>query len=228
MTQPVQQPPAGRSAAPVADDVDVLAEACSHQLGEAVTIVSGYIGVLREGGGASPATLRALEGGVDRVRRVTEDLLDLTRVAGRPFVPVRVVLEETVERALAELGPDAAGIEVEAGPFVDVLGDPDQLACALRQLVRAAAAARGPDQDRVRVGIATAPADGARTRLSVTDDARPSRGLVGGVSRGRGPLVGAGATSTIVDRVAVAHGGTATRSDPPGGFAVGFDLEVAS
>jgi signal transduction histidine kinase len=227
MTRPVDELPANRSAGTGSGDVDVLAEACSHQLGEAVTIVSGYIGVLREGGGASPATLRALEGGVDRVRRVTEDLLDLTRVAGRAFVPVRVVLADTVERAVDELGPDAGDLEVSAGPFVDVMGDPDQLSCALRQLLRAAAAARGPHQNRVHVAVATTPVDGDRTRLSVADDARPSRGLVGGVSRGRGPLVGAGAAALIVDRIAVAHGGVATR-DHGDGFAVGFDLVVAS
>jgi signal transduction histidine kinase len=208
------------------DDANRLAEACSHQLGEAVTIVTGYIGVLRESGGASPVTLRAVEGGVDRVRRVTEDLLDLTRVAGRPFVPVRVGLDAAVARALTELGTDADGLEVRAGELGEVMGDPDQVSCALRQLLRSAAAARGPSQERVHVNVTTDPAPEDRTWLRVADDARPTRGLVAGVSRGRGPLVGAGAAEIIVDRVATAHGGTWVRVSGET-FSVGFDLEVA-
>lgn len=217
--------PENRSAP--SDDADVLAEACSHQLGEAVTIITGYVDVLRESGGASSITLRAVEGGVDRVRRVTEDLLDLTRVAGRSFVPVRVVLGEAVERAVDELGTDGDALEVTAGPFVDVMGDPDQIACALRQLLRSAAAARGPNQGRVRVAVSMAPRPPGRTCLSVADDARPSPGIVAGVARGRGPLVGAGAAEIIVDRVATAHGGTWSRStgDP---FRIDFDLELAT
>lgn len=207
--------------------VDVIAEACSHQLGEAVAIIGGYVGVLRESGTSEASTLRAVDGGVERVRRVVEDLLDLTRVAGRSAPHERVALEPLLLRAVDELGGDAQTLEVRSGPLPDVIGDAEQLVCALRQVLRSAAAARGPGQDHVLVMLtASEPVDG-RVWLALEDDADAPPGLIGGLARGRGPLVGAGAADLIVNRVAAAHGGTRIGAMNDG-HRVGFDLPVAS
>lgn len=190
-------------------DIDVIAEASSHQLGEAVTIIDGYVGVLRDLGGTPPSVaLRAIEGGADRVRRVAQDFLDLTRIAGRPATHRPVSLERALRRALDELEDDAHRLDVRVGALADVSGDADQLTCVLRQLLRAAAAARGPDQQRVVVMVRTEAADAGRTALLVIDDARPSAEIGESVARGHGPLIGAGTAGTITRRVAHAHGGS--------------------
>lgn len=193
-------------------DVDVIAEASSHQLGEAVTIIDGYVAVLQDlGGGTSPSVaLRAIEGGADRVRRVTQDFLDLTRIAGRPAIHRPVSLERALRTAIDELAEDGDRLDVRPGPLVDVSGDADQLTCLLRQLLRAAAAARGADQQQVVVVVRTEAVDAERTALLVIDDARPSAEIGASFARGTGPLVGAGTASTITRRVAHAHGGTAS------------------
>lgn len=207
--------------------VDVIAEACSHQLGEAATIIGGYADVLREGG-SEPAALRAVDGGVDRVRRVVADLLELTRVAGRDAEHAPHELSALVERAVGELGTDGAALRVEiARSLPPVRGDDVQLVCAFRQLLRAAAAAGDPSAPEVRVTITAERSDRGRVRVTVCDDAAAPRGLIAGSARGRGPLVGAGATELIVARVVAAHGGTV---DDPASDAscVVLDLPSAS
>jgi signal transduction histidine kinase len=212
-------------------DVDVIAEASSHPLGEAVTIIDGYVAVLQDlGGGTSPSVaLRAIEGGADRVRRVTQDFLDLTRIAGRPAIYGPVSLEHALQQAIDDLAEDAQRLDVRPGTLADVRGDADQLTCVLRQLLRAAAAARGVDQQQVVVEVRTEAADAGRIALRVTDDARPSVEIGASVARGHGPLVGAGTASTIARRVAHAHGGTAsTESLGNGQTVTTIDLPMAS
>lgn len=207
--------------------IDAIAEACSHQLGEAVAIITGYVGVLREAGTSEPATLRAVDGGVDRVRRVVEDLLDLTRVAGRSSDHERVALGDVVAQAVNDLGTDGLGLDViYAEPLPDVVGDAEQLVCALRHVLRAAAAARDPGQLQVQVRLSAERTPLGRVQVSVVDDAAAPPGLVGGLARGRGPLVGAGAADLIIDRVAAAHGGIGVRTSADESF-VGFDLPAA-
>lgn len=207
--------------------VDVIAEACSHQLGEAATIIGGYADVLRESGTTDADVLRAVDGGVDRLRRVVADLLELTRVAGRDAPHQPLALGSLIERAVADLGTDGAALRVEISRTLpEVVGDALQLTCAFRQLLRAAAAARDPNRRDVRVAITAERADG-RVRVTVRDDATAPRGLVGGLARGRGPLVGAGATGLIVDRVVAAHGGTVV-TRPLDATTVEFDLPAAS
>lgn len=210
-----------------ASAVDVIAEACSHQLGEAATIIGGYSDVLREAGQTDPNVLRAVDGGVDRLRRVVADMLELTRVAGRDGPHRPVALGTLIERAVAELGSDGAALRVEiARTLPGVVGDDVQLICAFRHLLRSAAAARDPGQRDVRVAITAERTDGGRVRVMVRDDAAAPSGLLGGLARGRGPLVGAGATGLIVERVVAAHGGTVVAA-PRDAALVEFDLPAA-
>lgn len=197
--------------------VDVIAEACCHQLGEAATIIDGYAELLRETGQCEPAVLRAVDGGVDRVRRVVGDLLELTRVAGRDAPHAPHPLAELVERAVTELGSDGAALRVEvARAAPTVVGDGAQLVVAFRQLFRSAAAARDPNQGEVRIAVTGEPTGDGRVLVAIDDDAAAPHGLVGSAARGRGPLVGAGATQLIVSRIVAAHGGSATSVSPDG------------
>lgn len=206
--------------------VDVIAEACTHQLGEAATIIGGYADVLRESGTTDADVLRAVDGGVDRLRRVVADLLELTRVAGRDAPHRPLALGTLIERAVADLGTDGASLRVEISRTLpEVVGDDLQLACVFRQLLRSAAAARDPSRRDVRVAI-TAERSGGRVRVTVRDDAAAPRGLVDGLARGRGPLVGAGATGLIVARVVAAHGGTVV-APALDATTVEFDLPAA-
>jgi hypothetical protein len=66
-----------------------------------------------------------------------------------------------------------------------------------------------------------------RVLVSVLDDARASRGLVVGLARGRGPLVGAGAAEAIVNRIVASHRGTCVRTTPDDAFRIAFDLPPA-
>lgn len=217
-------------------DGDVIADASSHQLGEAVTIIDGYVAVLRDlgggaaSGGSSPSVaLRAIEGGADRVRRVAQDFLDLTRIAGRPAILRPVSLERALQRAIDELAEDAYRLDVRVGVLAEVSGDAEQLTCVLRQLLRAAAATRGVDQQQVVVVVRTEPIDADRTSLLVIDDARPSVAIGASFARGHGPLVGAGTAFTITRRVAHAHGGSAsTESLGNGQTVTTIDLPIAS
>lgn len=212
---------------PASSAVDVIAEACSHQLGEAATIIGGYADVLREAGTTDPDVLRAVDGGVDRLRRVVADMLELTRVAGRDAQHRPLALGTLIERAVAELGTDGAALRVEiARTLPGVVGDDVQLICAFRHLLRSAAAARDPGQRDVRVAITAERFDNGRVRVMVRDDATAPRGLVGGLARGRGPLVGAGATGLIVERVVAAHGGAVVAA-PRDSALVEFDLPAA-
>lgn len=212
---------------PASSAVDVIAEACSHQLGEAATIIGGYADVLREAGTTDADVLRAVDGGVDRLRRVVADMLELTRVAGREAPHRPLALGTLIERAVAELGSDGAALRVEiARTLPSVVGDDVQLICAFRHLLRSAAAARDPGQRDVRVAITAERSSDGRVRVMVRDDATAPRGLVGGLARGRGPLVGAGATGLIVERVVAAHGGAVVAA-PRDSALVEFDLPAA-
>ncbi len=194
--------------------VDAVADACSHQLGEAVTIVGGYVDLLREDDTVDEAILNALDGGIGRVRRVVEDLLDLTRLAAREPRPQRHELAALVERAIAELGSDGASLRVElARSSPTIVGDEAQLACLLRQLLRAAAARR-VRQPEVRVAVGAELSADGRVRLTIADDAAPTAGGLVGAGRGSGPLVGAGAGELIARRIAAAHGGAVESDDP--------------
>ncbi|MGX6449700.1 histidine kinase dimerization/phospho-acceptor domain-containing protein, partial [Patulibacter sp. S7RM1-6] len=67
-------------------DLDGVADACSHQLGEADAIISGYLELLRARGPGDADALRAIDGGVRRTRRVLQDLLELARADQGPPV----------------------------------------------------------------------------------------------------------------------------------------------
>lgn len=168
-----------------------------------------------ERGGSSGSSDEALRL-VDRLSRLVTGLLARARTeAGAQrveLVPLR--LDQLVETTVEEL-PDHESVTVSSEPVV-VLGDPDLLAQAVRNLVENAQRHGGPAGSPVEVtvnpGLVTVRDQGAGVPLA-------DRELVfaRGVTGGSGAASGTGAGLAIVRWVAELHHGTAHLADAPGG-----------
>ncbi|MEW1825162.1 HAMP domain-containing sensor histidine kinase [Streptomyces sp. NPDC088196] len=162
-----------------------------------------------ERNGSSDEALRL----VDRLSRLVTGLLARARLeSGAQRVElVRLRLDQLVETTVEEL-PDHADVTVTAEPVV-VLGDPDLLAQAVRNLVENAQRHGGPAGSPVEVGVTpglvTVRDHGAGVPLADRE-----RVFARGVT-GTGPGTGAGLA--IVRWVAGLHHGTARLTDAPGG-----------
>lgn len=75
-------PPAGGSLTQV-DGIDRLAAPLAHELGQTVAVISGALGMLRAGGGADPNALEFLTYEADRLRALTDELLEIA-AGGQP------------------------------------------------------------------------------------------------------------------------------------------------
>lgn len=165
-----------------------------------------------ERGGSSGEALRL----VDRLSRLVTGLLARARMeAGAQraeLVPLR--LDQLVETTVDEL-PDHESVTVSSEPVV-VLGDPDLLAQAVRNLVENAQRHGGPAGSPVEVtvapGLVTVRDHGAGVPLADRD-----RVFARGVTGGSGAASGTGAGLAIVRWVAELHHGTAHLADAPGG-----------
>ncbi|MET9383665.1 HAMP domain-containing sensor histidine kinase [Streptomyces sp. NPDC002928] len=168
-----------------------------------------------ERGGSSGASDEALRL-VDRLSRLVTGLLARARMeAGAQrveLVPLR--LDQLVETTVDEL-PDHESVTVSSEPVV-VLGDPDLLAQAVRNLVENAQRHGGPAGSPVEVTVApglVAVRDHG-VGVPLTDRERV---FARGVTGGSGAASGTGAGLAIVRWVADLHHGTAHRTDAPGG-----------
>ncbi|WP_332880622.1 HAMP domain-containing sensor histidine kinase [Streptomyces sp. NBC_00564] len=165
-----------------------------------------------ERGGSSDEALRL----VDRLSRLVTGLLARARMeAGAQraeLVPLR--LDQLVETTVDEL-PDHESVTLSSEPVV-VLGDPDLLAQAVRNLVENAQKHGGPAGSPVEVtvapGLVTVRDHGAGVPLADRD-----RVFARGVTGGSGAASGTGAGLAIVRWVAELHHGTAHLADAPGG-----------
>ncbi|WP_328676281.1 sensor histidine kinase [Streptomyces sp. NBC_00343] len=150
---------------------------------------------------------------VDRLSRLVTGLLARARLeSGAQRVElVRLRLDQLVETTVEEL-PEHASVTVTAEPVV-VLGDPDLLAQAVRNLVENAQRHGGPTGSPVEVavtpGLVTVRDHGDGVPLADRE-----RVFARGVTR-TGPGTGAGLA--IVRWVAGLHHGTARLTDAPGG-----------
>ncbi|MFI6461013.1 sensor histidine kinase [Streptomyces sp. NPDC050528] len=162
-----------------------------------------------ERNGSSDEALRL----VDRLSRLVTGLLARARLeSGAQRVElVRLRLDQLVETTVEEL-PDHAGVTVTAEPVV-VLGDPDLLAQAVRNLVENAQRHGGPAGSPVEVGV-TPGLVTVRDHGDGVPLADRERVFARGVT-GTGPGTGAGLA--IVRWVAGLHHGTARLTDAPGG-----------
>ena len=145
-----------------------LAAMVAHEVRNPLLVISGTVELMQERGRGrlQPRELGALEdilGEVERLRRLTDDFLDLS--SDRPLSGVDLEVGPFLDDA-ARAGRAATGldIEVSAAPGLHVRGDGARLRQVFLNLVANAARA-GARQIRVR-----AAAEGQRVRLDVADD----------------------------------------------------------
>jgi len=145
-----------------------LAAMVSHEVRNPLTVIGGTVELMRERGRdrLSERDAEALEdilGEVTRLRRLTDDFLDLS--SERPLAGVDVDLASFLDDA-ARAGRAATGlaIDVESPWGLHIQGDAGRLRQVLLNLVANAARAGA---NRVRFQAA---ADAGRVRLDVADD----------------------------------------------------------
>ncbi|GAB4179782.1 MAG: ATP-binding protein [Rhodocyclaceae bacterium] len=113
--------------------------------------------------------LEAVLAGCDRLTRLTEQLLMLSRLDATTAAPASCALDEIAAQAVAEAAPAAIAkdidLSLEAGGAVPVAGQADLLRAALRNLIDNAVR-YSPAGARVRVRVA---AESGVTRVSVED-----------------------------------------------------------
>jgi two-component system OmpR family sensor kinase len=194
----------------------------SHELRTPLTVLGGYVDVLAAADGAETRTetLAAMRREIDRLSRLSADLLLLTQLeaGGGRLNPREVDLGELVEdigAAARIIGPDRRVEVVRDGPL-PVTADPDRLTQALMNLVDNAVRHTGPGGT---VRLTTSRADGeALAEVRNTGEPIPAedlvrvfdrfyRGLKGATSR---PDSHAGLGLAIVRAIAEASGGTVT------------------
>ncbi|MEU4610298.1 sensor histidine kinase [Streptomyces umbrinus] len=177
--------------------------------------------------GSSDEALRL----VDRLSRLVTGLLARARLESGAqrveLVPLR--LDQLVETTVEEL-PDHESVTVRTEPVV-VLGDPDLLAQAVRNLVENAQRHGGPAGSPVEVTVAPGlvtvrdhgagvlPADRERVFARGVTGASSSAGAdsQSRAATGTGAASGTGAGLAIVRWIAGLHHGTARLADAPGG-----------
>ena len=174
-------------------------------------------------------SLQALIGGVDRATRLVETVLALARLdANAPDraklrdLPLRPLVDDVV-RGLAASGPGRVPeVEVEV-PAASVMGDPDSLPLAIRNLCENALR-----HARSRVRVSASDANGVMT-LAVRDDgpgmtpeqrARAFDRFYRATSDGSG----AGLGLALVKRVAELHGGEVRFSSGLDGRGLGVEI----
>lgn len=199
--------------------LDAFAARAAHTLGTGVSIAGGYAALLRERhaetlGPDGLAVLGGLDGGLDRLRLIVDDLLEL---AGLDAIALRrgpLRVADAAGAALAGLADTAAeaGVEIEIGPLPDVVADAALLERLFRHLLRASLAAVGDGPGRIRVwGVRRA----AGARIEIADDGpaldhASAAGLFEPFTtpRGAGRTAGAGVSMAIARRIAERHGGS--------------------
>ena len=206
----------------------------SHELRNPLAVLQGELELAaRPGRGPAELTaaVRSAHAEAERLARLTDDLLLLARSDEDRFglrlerTDIGALLRRTAELAGSRLA--AAGVtgrvDVPPGTCADV--DPDRIRQAVDNLVGNALRFAPPGS----VIVLAARAAGGELEIEVSDDgpgfpvgflphaferfARPDSGR----SRDDG---GAGLGLAIVRAIAVAHGGTATAANKPGGGAV--------
>lgn len=118
----------------------------SHELRTPLTLVKGFVETLQDGAVQDPVRgpqyLATIARHVEQLTNLVDDLLDLSRLEGRPGLERRVPVDlaEVAQRVVEQMRPaalkKAQALGLEAPPAVSgVSGDPDYLERAVRNLV---------------------------------------------------------------------------------------------
>jgi two-component system, chemotaxis family, sensor kinase Cph1 len=220
MTRRAAHAAAGRSSRMVDERLlDAFAARAAHALGAGVSIAGGYATLLRERhahalGTEGQAALDSLDGGLDRLRLLVDDLFELARVDGAPLAraPVRAVGAARAAAAGLAGALDGARVEVEIGPMPDLVADAALLERLFHHLLRGSLAAIGTGPGRIALsGVRRT----AGARIEIADSGPPLDHASAGdlfepfaAPRGSGPAAGVGVSMAIARRIAERHGGS--------------------
>jgi signal transduction histidine kinase len=191
-----------------------FADDAGHELRTPITVIRGQLEVLGDDPDERAATIRLVTGELDRMSRVVEDLLVLTKAEQPEFIqPHPIDLSEFVdELAVKASALSTRPVTVTAKDHAVVLGDRERLTQAVMNLARNAVE-HTPETATVSLGGRV---NGSWARIWVADTGpgipvsdRPrlferfARG-----EPGRRRTGGAGLGLSIVKAIAEGHGGT--------------------
>jgi signal transduction histidine kinase len=191
-----------------------FADDAGHELRTPITVIRGQLEVLGDDPAEREATIRLVTGELDRMSRVVEDLLVLTKAEQPDFIqPHPIDLAEfTDELALKATALSARPVSATARDHAVVLGDRQRLTQAVMNLARNAVE-HTPETAAVSLG---GRANGEWARIWVADtgpgipEADQAR-LFDRFARGepgRRRTGGAGLGLSIVKAIAEGHGGS--------------------
>ena len=207
----------------------------SHELRTPLTVLRGQIELLARGGVEAPRreeTIHTLLRELDRMNRLVDDMLMLTRAEAGELVEPRAVdlgdFLDDLERDLPLFGD--RDYQVQGTRSGTLRADPDRLSQVFRNLVRNAV---GHTKRGDRITVSTTTRDG-RIRFAVSDSGPgiPEQQLErifdrfyrtdAGRDRDRG---GSGLGLPIARAIVEAHGGSIKADhSPEGGAAITFEL----
>lgn len=200
-----------------------------HELRTPITIIRGHLDTLGDDAEDRARTLELLDGELDRVRRMVDDLITLARSERPDFLRAGPVDLGDLTRSVVDKARGLGDRDwtLEAAADEPIWADEQRLTQAVLQLAENAVRHTATGG---RIGIGSAIADG-NVRLWVTDDGAGvppaererifERFFRGRDSRRRSE--GSGLGLSIVAAIADAHGGRATL-DPPSGDGSTFGI----
>lgn len=217
-------------------DQNRFIDAASHELRTPLTIVRGNLELLGDDPDERVEVVRLATDELDRMTRIVDDLLVLSRSQRPDFLRLQLVSVADLTRDARDA---AAGLSDRRRWVVEDVGrlraelDPHRLHAALLHLARNAEQ-HTVDGDEIRLGSSV---NGEVVRFWVTDrgvgvphDQHTSifeRFARGGGGGPRAAGTGAGLGLAVVRAVAQAHGGTATtRSNPDAGATFVVELPL--